>query len=205
MLIWGTRAVRKQLHSGAFYCPTCRSEQPYRLMRAQKHGHVYWIPLFSTGQPVEYVECQGCQGTFDPRVLDVAAPADPATLFALFQWGMLQVMVSIMLADGEASDSERSTIANIYEQVAGTPLDRSDLDTVVADVSRSEESLIETLSELEPRLNNTGKERIVQSALLVALADGDFDHAESDQVIRIARSLGLTDAHLKGLAQSLQA
>lgn len=204
MLIWGTRAVKRELATGLFYCPSCRFDQAYRHVRAQKHGHLYWIPLFSTGEPVEYVECQACRGTFDPRVLEAVADVR-ADFKAVFEQGMLSVMAAIVVADGEVAEAERQMVSRIYGEVSGHALSATDLNRAIADAERSHDELVRSLSDLEPMLNSEGKELVVRGALMVAMADGHLDDSEGDLVYRLARAIGMTDSHLRGLVGSMQA
>lgn len=204
MLIWGTRATRRQISTGEFQCPSCRSVQAYRQMRAQPHGHVYWIPLFPVGQAIEYVECLTCSGTFDGQVL-TAADDHRARVAAAYQLGVLRVMVSIMLADGDCADEERNMIVRIYETVAGRALTQGELDAAIAAVGDRSGDLQHYLHDLEPHLNDVGKERIVQAAFAVAAADGHFDEYEAREVQGVARALGMSAAHVKGVMAEMAA
>ena len=197
MLIWGTRAVKRTVERGTFLCPTCEDEVPYERVRAQKHGHLYWIPLFATGDAVEYVECGACRGTFDPAVLE--RRADRERFVAAFEEAMLDVMATIVVADGVVHDEERRALAEVYAAVAGRPLDGDRLEAALAAADPDDEALLTRLAAFEPLLNASGKERVLQAALAIAGADGDLDAREGAAIQRIARALDVSDAHLKGI------
>lgn len=203
MVIWGTRAVKRTLQTGTFMCPNCQTVQNFRLVRAQKHGHLYWIPLFSMGAPVQYVECQACKGTYDPAVLSASVAPSQAALVAKYQEGIVRVMVSMMLADGDVRDSEVQGIQDVFRSMTQQELSRADIDAVVAAVRRQGVSLESYLADLEPYLSNDGKEAIVKAALIVAASDGDFGAEEAGLVGRIGAALELSNAHLRGIVAEM--
>lgn len=198
MLVWETRAVKREIASGAFACPTCATDRPYRHVRAQRHGYVYWIPLISLGEAVEYVECQGCRGTFEGRILDVADDDERAEICAAYQRGMLQVMVEIRRVDRDWDG-----VAGVFEVLAERPLAVGELDAAIVEAEARDDDLRRYLQRLEPHLNDVGKERIVQAALFAAASDGLLDTREARQLKEVARALGVTDAQRKRIVAKL--
>ncbi|MDR9392478.1 MAG: TerB family tellurite resistance protein [Trueperaceae bacterium] len=201
MLVWGTRAVKRTTDRGTFLCPTCGKDAPYERVRAQKHGHLYWIPLFATGDPVEYVECGTCRGTFDPAVLEHRQ--DREAFVALFEEAMLHVMAAIAVADGVVRDEERQVLAEIFAAIASHPLEPERLDAALRHADAVDGALLDRLGGFELLLNAQGKERILEAALAVAGADGDLDAREGEAIARIARVLDVSETHLKGLVAEM--
>lgn len=203
MLIWGSRAVRKPIGSGSFLCPNCRLQQPYRHVSAQRHGHIYWIPLFSIGEPVEYVECQTCMGTYQPAVLKYSEAPSKADFAAKYQEGVLHVMVSMMVADGHMDSRELKMIQNVYRAITSRELPVAEVESTIVTVESSNYQLEAYLADLEPYLNNVGKEAVVKAALAVAAADGSFDDREAELIGQVGSALAMSKAHLRGVVSEV--
>jgi uncharacterized tellurite resistance protein B-like protein len=201
VLIWGSRSVRRTVDSGKFYCPECSSSQYYRLIRARRFGHVYWIPLLPLGDSVEYVECETCRGTYKPGVLDMKAPPSQGELAGMYHEGVRRVLISVLSADGRIDPSELHTVSQIYESLTKRSLSPAEIQAEIRAGDTS--SLNAYLTDLEPFLNNPGKEIIIKAALMVAAADGDFDPREKTEIFQIARALSVSQAHLSGIISEL--
>ena len=130
MLILGTKAQRSTISSGTFVCPACASAQPYCHMTAQKQGHLFFISLVPMGDKVEYVECQTCQGTWHPQVLQlgVAVTSDGAGHAAE---ALLDVLILAMISDGEIKAEEKDTVVSLYERITGSKMGQSELKTQI--------------------------------------------------------------------------
>lgn len=205
MLIWGTKAVTRRVTSGEFYCPQCRSTQPYDLMSARKHGHVYWIPLFGMGDPVEYVECRACHGQFVPEVRN-AAPPDDAEFRKMFLAAAVATMVAVAGADGRVDGREVQAIRDTVESLTGVRVERTTVETWTGASSAMTLDQAEgMLAALSPMLSDRGKETLIRTAFLLAVADGEISDAEESAVQRLAAALALTPAHLSGILGSIQA
>ena len=72
MLSWGSRNRESELSQGQFFCPKCNMLRPYQHKQVSQRFTPYFIPLFETVNLREAVECQVCNGEFDPRVLEPA-------------------------------------------------------------------------------------------------------------------------------------
>jgi uncharacterized tellurite resistance protein B-like protein len=205
MVIWGSRAVKRRLDAGRFHCPQCGCQQEYELISAQRHGHVYWIPLFRLGQPVEYVECQGCRNGFDPVVLE-RQPMDREAFAAAFGSAVMASVAAVALADGPASDAELEGMRTAVAAATGIEVSREDVQRVVAlDHAGDAASAEGMLAGLEQALSPTGKETIVRALLMTAAADGAFAPEARSVVERLATALDVSPAHLKGIVAELAA
>lgn len=202
MLIWGSRAIKRRMDAGRFHCPSCGADAEYELVRAQRHGHVYWIPLFRMGDPVDYVECRRCNGAFDPAVL-TRQPLDRNAFIAAFSMAALAAMTAAASADGPISDGERDAICSSLEMVTGVALAPDEVRRMeaMADPLVTAEGL---LAELEPMLTPTGKEAIVTSMLVTAAADGALPPASGNAVSRIAGAMQVSPAHLSGIVAGMR-
>jgi len=59
------------------------------------------------------------------------------------------------------------------------------------------------LSELEPYLNENGRELVLKAAILVATADGNLHAEEKKLITRIGKALGMSPAHVMGVFNEL--
>lgn len=202
MLIWGSRAIKRRLDAGRFHCPSCGADADYELVRAQRHGHVYWIPLFRMGDPVEYVECRRCSGAFDPAVL-TRQPLDRGAFIAAYGMAAIAAMSAAARADGPLSDGEFDAMCRSLEHVTGVALAPDEVRRMagMADPMDTAEGL---LAELEPMLSPTGKEAIVTSMLVTAAADGVLPPESGAAVGRIAGAMQVSSAHLNGIVAGMR-
>jgi hypothetical protein len=68
MIIWGSKGKEKQVATGTFYCPTCRTDETYSHQRVSKYFTLYFIPVFPMENLGEYVRCLRCSGEFKTEV-----------------------------------------------------------------------------------------------------------------------------------------
>lgn len=205
MIIWGSKPVKKTLETGDFYCPNCSSVNSYRRVRARRHGHVYWIPLFPIGEGVEYVECNSCKATWQPSILDYQRQ-DESSSRDLLGSAVIAASVAVAAANGRVDSEEIQLICEIVERVTGATLDPKDVESAGRSAGGAQlHTAQQVLRQMEPGLSADGKEMIVKVALLVAGVDGEFDDSEGQAVASIARSLGITSDHLRGIVAGMGA
>jgi hypothetical protein len=75
MIIFGSRVREKEIASGQFNCPNCKTTRPYKQIKISKYFALYFIPLFKTSDLGEYVECQECHNKYKPDVLNYHEPS----------------------------------------------------------------------------------------------------------------------------------
>ncbi len=200
-LFFGSRDVRQRLGEGEFMCPRCRTIRPYRLVRAQNHAHLYWVPLMKLGQAQEYVECGGCRAKFDPRVLGHGELDEGVQRGALAR-AALAAMVAV--ARGPApSQHERELIAEVLAAAGGQPLEPDAVTRLVDRESGDVALAAGQLAKIESTLSPRAREALMEAVLRVASADGPMTPAQADAVQRFAGTLQLSSAHLKGIMLEL--
>lgn len=200
-LFFGSRAVRQRLGEGEFTCPRCRTIRPYRLVRAQNHAHLYWVPLMKLGQPQEYVECGGCRAKFDPRVLGQAALDEGALRGALVR-AALAAMVAVTRGPAP-SQNERQLIGEALAAVGAQRLEPDTLTRLVAGESGDAALAAGQLAKIEESLSPRAREALMEAVLRVATAEGAMTPAQAEAVQRIAGALQVSSAHLKGIMVEL--
>ena len=205
MLIWGSKTVKRRLDGGEFHCPNCGSPRPYERVRAQRHGHLYWIPLFATGQAVEYVECRSCGSAYDPAILD-RPPVDEDAFRDHLGAAVLATTIAVAAADGNVDAAEIEVVRGIVARITGRDVDADALALMAAQPGASDPTAAtRMLTKLAMGLTAEGKEMVVKAALFTAMADGDVDARETDLVVQFAAALDVSQAHLKGILAELGA
>lgn len=203
MIIFGTRGVTTTADSGDFYCPQCQAQEGYRHRRVRRFFTLYFIPVIPLSVHSEYVECDQCKGTYRMEVLDIDPTAGAVQLEAEFARALKQVMVDMMLADGSVDDEELEVIRTIYGQLVGNEISEDAIRAEILEAESAQRDITETLADIAGHLNDNGKELVIKAAYMVAAADGVFEEEEKVMIGTIAKSLGMTSAHLQGVIASL--
>lgn len=71
MIIFGTGNRSKTVDMGQFYCPHCETNRTYERKKAKRYFTLYFIPIIPIGDIGEFVECQTCHITYEPKVLTI--------------------------------------------------------------------------------------------------------------------------------------
>lgn len=72
IIIWGSTGREKKVSQGSFFCPSCRSNVGYEQRKASRWFTLYFLPVFPLETVGEWVRCSGCQGDFQPSVLQLS-------------------------------------------------------------------------------------------------------------------------------------
>lgn len=204
MIIFGTRGVTYAKGSGDFHCPSCGQGQ-YRHRRVRRFFTLYFIPLIPMDLAGEYVECVGCENTYDPEVLSYDPTAARARMEAEYHRAVRRVMALMLLADGVVDDEEIATIQQVYQQLAGAALSADEVQREIERAGAEGLGVTEALERFRGRLNDAGKEMVVRAAFLVAAADGEFAEEEQALLDEIAAALEMSPAHVRGVLAALSA
>lgn len=199
MIIYGTRGVTRTREQGAFYCPQCGPDQSYKAKRARRFFTLYFIPLIPLDKLGDYVECQACQGTFNPEILDYDPNQEAAQTQALYVTAMKQVMIATLLADGVVDDDEVTLLQEIMLALGGIDVTIQDLREEIDEFSKRRIDPEKLLSELSGTLNDKGKEQVLKAAYRIAAADGHVDKSELQEIHNFGEAMNMSSAHINGV------
>jgi tellurite resistance protein len=199
LIIFGTRGVTSDHAHGEFFCPRCTARQGYVHKRCRRFFTLYFIPLIPLNLVGEYIECQRCAGTYTLEVLQLDPEADAKRHQAEFHKAIRRVLVLISLADGRVDESELAAIGRVLGRFAGREVPRAEIEAELVEARASNGDVVAYCSGMKGYLNDNGRELVVRSAILVAVADGHFDDRERELVARIASALEVPSARLVAL------
>lgn len=203
-IIFGTKGVTSTAGKGQFHCPQC-GPQAYQHKKVKKWFTLYFIPCIPMETLGEYVECQGCKGTYRLEVLKYDPRAEQAALEAEYQTVMRRVMIEMMLADDVLEENEIVSIQEIFPRLTGRQLSREEIMSEADETRRSGGDVLSYLEKMRSVLNSSGRESILRAAAHVAMADGSFAPSEKQFMCKAAEALGVTPAHLNGILAEVQA
>lgn len=199
MIIFGTTGIRSTMKNGNFSCPQCSAVKPYKHKKVTKFFTLYFIPLIPLGKAGEYVECQACRGTYVANILENNDLLNKDEYLAVYEHAIRHSMIQILLADGRIFESEIQMARNIINKFTHHEISIEELEQMIEIMRGNTEPISIYLSKVASSLNEHGKEIIIQCALAVATADGELDQTEIDKIMEMAKALGMSANHLKGI------
>ncbi|HYV46156.1 MAG TPA: TerB family tellurite resistance protein [Myxococcaceae bacterium] len=206
MIIWGSRGRTSVVQEGQFFCPRCRSNQPYKLKRVQRWFTLYFIPIIPMGVLGEYAECGQCLTTWKTEVLTAGPPADrEQTVQDELRRAMRRSMAMVLLASGREDPAAIDAGSRIFRKQIGMSMPDAELSRELKDVKEQGIDVKRYLANFGAHLSAQQKEALVTAACEVALFDGPLEPVEQEAVSAIAQALGVTDAHLRGILAGIPA
>ncbi len=200
MIIWGTTGITSTREKGEFFCPKCDGRAPYQRKSVRRFFTLYFIPLIPLNKVGEFIRCGKCRSDFNDAVLNHDPDKRAAALDALVKIALLRVLADLVAADGVVADSEIAMMQGVFEEVSGIPLDELDARQYVDEAPTHTGALDALLGGMGPNLTNAGREMVLIAALRIAGSDGEIAPAEWKRIEQFAAALGVSKAHLRGLA-----
>jgi tellurite resistance protein len=116
---------------------------------------------------------------------------------------MKLAMLKVLLADGVVRDEELSVVRDVYRRMSGLEITEEEIRGEALEAQSDNQDLYVALTELTPYLNDENKEMIIRAAFFVAAADGDFQEEEQALISEIARSIDMSESHLRGVLEGV--
>ncbi|BBM82348.1 TerB family tellurite resistance protein [Candidatus Uabimicrobium amorphum] len=202
MIIYGTKGVERTLSRGNFSCPSCTKKRSYRIIEVKKYFTLYFIPIIPLNRLGSYVECLYCKGTFKKTVLrkskalerKAQKDSSPAVNTmdaeqAEYIEAIKNVMLLIMMADGVIDDGELEQIAAVYKQFTNQYLTKEHIKLSGEQMAKEQKTLKDYLKDVYPKLNLQGKIKVLQAAMEIASADGEFQLQEQQMIYNLVNIL----------------
>lgn len=203
-IIWGWRGRNKTVGQGVFHCPSCGCREQYSHVQVRRFFTLYFIPLIPLDLVGEYIECSACDGTFKPEVLSFDSEQAEREFRAEFETAVKRTLVHMMMVDGRVDPSEVDAIRHIHRGICGRDIQPDEIRSEVVAATHGRSRVQDYLASVSPHLNNHGKEMVIRAACMVATADGVLHDKEREFLLEIARILGVSESHFRGILMSLQ-
>ena len=200
LLIWGWKSRLKTIGQGTFHCPNCQADRQYEHREARRWFTLFWIPLIPLKVLGTFIECATCRQGYDERVLTMPTNAAMADNLSIALRGLVVAMVQ---ADGTVSDDERAMAVQVVSSQVNHAYGPAELEADLA--AYAGHAVGDVLGDLAGTLNEHGKERLVQTCIDMARADGAIDEAELAVAREVGAALLMTPAHVRGvIAEALE-
>ncbi|MCH9687047.1 MAG: TerB family tellurite resistance protein [Deltaproteobacteria bacterium] len=105
---------------------------------------------------------------------------------------ILDALIGMVVADGDADPDELTTLTRVYEELTGRTFSPEDLATRATARLEAAGAGAPALAELGAGLDDDGKRRVLSAAFAIAAADGFVLEEEDEQLSAIAQALGLS-------------
>ena len=116
---------------------------------------------------------------------------------------ILQAMVSMASADGEADSDEIAAIRSVYANETGEDISTRDVTQAAAMLRASSESLSSVLSSANATMDKPVKEVLLKASYLVLLADGRVAARERKRLQDFANALKISEIHLSVILEDV--
>ncbi len=200
LLFYGTYPITSRGETGTFHCPRCGAGTGFQKKTWTRFFHVWWIPLipYSSGS---FVECHGCQATWDEKVLDHDPEAEQEEFRAVFEDAMLAAMIAMAEADGHVAEDEINAITGIMTRLSGRDYEPHQVRAALA--SGNGQSIRDALRGVGDSLNEGGKRMVIASLFLVAAAEGGVAEEEWGHLEDARKALSLTREQAEAIIADL--
>jgi uncharacterized tellurite resistance protein B-like protein len=200
ILIWGWRSRLQAIGEGTFHCPNCQADRQYDHRQARRWFTLFWIPLIPLKVLGTFVECRTCKSGYDERVLTMATNATMADNLSVALRGLV---VATIQADGVVTDAERELAIQIVTSQVNHAYGPAELEADL--VTFAGHGVADVLGELAGTLKEHGKERLMQTCIALARADGSVEESELEVARQVGAALLMTPAHVRGvIAEALE-
>ncbi|WP_442511025.1 TerB family tellurite resistance protein [Novipirellula sp. SH528] len=193
MILIGTMNLTRTRDRGNFYCPTCRTPQPFRLRARRPFLTLYFVPTVPIGAAEEFVQCDSCRSTWDISVLSMDRETHEATIETQFRDEAIRAAVLVVLADGQISEREIDALQVIANQLLQRPMDREELGRLCSIALENKVLAKNYVLTISRGWNQDQRMRALQAMFLAASAEGTLETQQLQILSDMREILELTD------------
>ena len=192
MIIFGTRGINRTVDSGQFFCPRCSSDQPFTKKAVKRFFTLYFIPLIPMGSAGEFIECNGCAGTFAPEILTY----DPEMERKKTVDSIRRMAVSFLLDVNRCKVTELEALQDVVGDMVGEDVDS---ETVALDVRQAQVANVDVVSFVRGQagdLSDDGKWLVLTTMRRILEKVSPLMQHEKDRLLDIGKAMGLRQKHI---------
>ena len=194
MILVGTMNLTRTRESGQFYCPTCGSNQPFRLRARRPFLTLYFIPVVPVGGPELFVVCDGCRDKWDPTVLSMDQHEHQQVQEQQFREEAVRSSVLVVLEDDKISEAEVAVLQRIASQLFDRLVDREELGELCSAAEQNRIKARNYVLSVSTRWSEPQKSQALQAMFLAATAEGEMGDAQIALLAQMRDILEMTES-----------
>ncbi len=205
-LDWASTRLR-----GQFACPTCGTNERFRLRASRPFLTIYFIPVVPIGGLQEFVQCSACKDSFETNVLASRMLPDAGGASGAgaegdagptFESDLLKVISLMMIEDGHVTENEIRIARRLYENMAEQNLSREDLGRSCGQVKLLRLNVLSFLATASKRMDHQQKLLVVQAMFAIAGADGQVSPGRLRSLVQSQQVLGLEEREFQSAVEA---
>ena len=192
MILFGTRGINRNVGEGRFFCPRCSSEQQYTHKAVKRFFTLYFIPLIPMGTAGEFVECQGCAGTFAMEILTYDPEVERKKTVDSFR----RMAVAFLIDVNRCKVGELEALRDIVGDVVGEDIES---ETVALDVRQAQEAGVDIVKFVRNQasdLSDDGKWLMMATMRQILEPVGSLMPDERERLMDGGQAMGLRKKHV---------
>ena len=193
MILIGTMNLTRTRERGNFFCPTCGTNQSYRLRARRPFLTLYLIPTVPVGGAELFVQCDDCKSTWDPTVLEMDEEVHQYVLEEQFRDEAIRSAVLVVIADGQISDNEIDALQRVSTRLLDREVDREELGRLCSVAQQNEIEASNYVLTVSHRWSKEQREQALQAMFLAATADEGLGKPQMKILAEMRDILELTD------------
>jgi len=199
MIIWGTTTLKSTAGQGVFHCPTCSTQQGYRVVKASGFFTLYFIPLIPLGERGRYVECNACGGTYAEAILSY----DPVREQAEAEAAALRLLVGYMIINGRTGSQDVFACQRACSEVFDRDIP-SDLIKTEIQHGQAAPSLSDFIKTTGATFHIEGRLVVLKAAKKIAEADGRYTTEDRESLKQFGKLIGFEAAHIDQVMAAIE-
>lgn len=207
MILIGTMEWASTKMKGLFRCPSCDSNQHFRLRSSRPFLTLYFVPVLPIGGVHEYVQCRNCKDSFEQSVLAGTMLPENAIVgeesksnsdeSPEFEEDLLKALALMMVEDGHVSENEIAVARRLFENMTDRALSREDLGKVCSQVQLHRLTTTSFLVTAKERRSHEERLLLIQAMFGVAGADGDISQRRLRSLLETQTILGIDEGEFQ--------
>jgi len=193
MIIYGTRGRNVHTDSGEFTCPRCGIEQSYKHYEVKNYFTLYFIPLIPIGSAGEFVECEGCAGTFAPEILTYDPEVEREEMATTFR----RLSVLFLLDVNRCTSSTLQSLQEIVGDTVHMDIEREDIAKDVKQAQSASPDIKKFFKNQTSEFSEEGKFLLVITLRKILESESPLLQHEKDRMAELGKAMGLRAKHVK--------
>jgi hypothetical protein len=193
MIIYGTRGKNVRTGGGEFTCPRCACEQSYKHFEVKNYFTLYFIPLIPMGNAGEFVECEGCGGTFAPEILTYDPEAEREETAATLR----RLSVLFLLDVNRCTSTTLKALQEIVGDTVGIDIERTDVAKDVEQAQSASPDVRKFFKTQTTEYSDDGKLLLIITLRRILESECPLLENEKSRITELGKAIGLRAKHIK--------